>query len=163
MLGANELGGREQSGVVTQGPWMARDGYVAETSIKLDRLQSQVERLEHQGEIMKRHVSELMDNAHQAARFHSFAESLRNAREYKLDQVQRCLKDVKGRVEQIEGPRTAIANLTYKDLESVDRKLVALDGIEARVHAAERSARLAILLFAGSIAILAAAVAVRFY
>ena len=157
MLGANE-----QSGVVTTGPWMARDGFVAETSIKLDRLQAKLDRLHHEGELVKQHVAELIDNAHQANRFQALEEGLRNGREYKIDDLLRCVKDVKGRLDQIEGGRAQFNGLAYRSFEAIDKKLTELGAFQARLTALERTVKLNAALFCGSVLLVATALAARF-
>jgi chromosome segregation ATPase len=151
----------EQSGVVTTGPWAARDSFVAETAIKLDRLQAKIERLEHQGELVKHHVAELVDNAHQANRLQTFEESLRNAREYKIDELLRSAKDAKARLDQIEGSRAVFNNLTYKSFEAVDKKLGELHAFQTRLKKLESNIKLCAALFCGSLFLLATSVAVR--
>ncbi len=146
----------EQSGVVTPGPWVARDGFVADTAVRLDRLQAKLERLEHQGELVKHHMAELMDNAHQANRLQAFEESLRNSREYKIDDLLRCVKDVKGRLDQIEGGRATFNGLTYKSFEAIDKKLIELHIFQSRVETVQRSVKLAAALFCGSVLLTAA-------
>ena len=160
MLGASEVGVRDQGTVVTPGPWLARDGVVSDVAYKLDRMLARLDRLEHEGSVVKHHVTELMDNARQASRFQAFAESLRNAREFKLETLQRSLKDVKARVELIEGPKSKQSTMTFKSLEPVDEKLKELEG---RIATAERVMRVAIVMFAASAVMVAAAVATLFF
>jgi hypothetical protein len=156
------LGANEQSGVVTPGPWVARDGFVADTAVRLDRLQAKIERLEHQGELVKHHMAELMDNAHQASRLQTFEESLRNSREYKIDDLLRCVKDVKGRLDQIEGGRATFNGLTYRSFESIDKKLGELHLFQSRLETLQRSVKLAAALFCGSLLAAVAMLAMRF-
>ncbi|MBN8911787.1 MAG: hypothetical protein J0H65_06960 [Rhizobiales bacterium] len=114
------------SNVVTGGPWTARDAYIAETAVILDRLTAKIERLERQEEALVRRVAELTEHAQQVNRFQALAESLRNSRDYKLDEVFRMVKEVRGRVEAIEGPRTEFNGLTHKTFGAIDRKLAEL-------------------------------------
>lgn len=111
------------SNVVTGGPWTPRDAYIAETAVVLDRLTAKIERLERQEELLVRRVAELTEHAQQVNRFQALAESLRNSRDYKLDEVFRMVRDVRGRVEAMEGPRTEFNALTYRTFGSIDRKL----------------------------------------
>lgn len=114
------------SNVVTGGPWTARDAYIAETAVTLDRLTAKIERLERQEEALLKRVAELTEHAQQVNRFQALAESLRNSRDYKLDEVFRLVRDVRGRVEAIEGPRTEFNGLTHKTFGAIDRKLAEL-------------------------------------
>jgi hypothetical protein len=152
----------EQSGVVTPGPWVARDGFVADTAVRLDRLQAKIERLEHQGELVKHHIEELMDNAHQANRLQAFEESLRNSREYKIDDLLRSVKDVKGRLDQIEGGRSIFNGLSYKSFEAIDKKLTDLHVFQSRIETVQRNVKLAAVLFCGSLLLIAGSIAARF-
>lgn len=132
------LGAGGSGGVVTAGPWSARDSFVAETAVAFDRLAAKIERLERREEALKAQVGELLDHAHQAHRFQALAESLRNSRDYKLDEMVRLMKDMRARVEAIEGPRAEFNALTYKSFIAVDRKLGELataDAREARLSA----------------------------
>ncbi len=117
--------------VVTGGPWATRDAYIAETAVALDRLAAKLERLERREEALAKRVEELTDHAHQATRFQALAESLRNARDYKLDEVFRMVRDVRGRVDAMEGPRAAFNTLTHKTFASVDRTLAELSAERA--------------------------------
>lgn len=143
VVGVGDGSGREVSAVVTQGPWAPRDAFVAETSVRLDRVQDKIERLEAQGEVAKQHITDLMDNAQQVARFQAFAESLRNARDYKLDELLRGLKDVKARLERIEGPKAEFAGLTVKSFKDVDGRFQAIAALDRKLERAMRFAVIA--------------------
>jgi phage shock protein A len=155
---SQDVGAKSPSNVVTGGPWTPRDAYIAETAVTLDRLTAKIERLERQEEALAKRVAELTEHAQQAGRFQALAESLRNSRDYKLDEVFRLVKDVRARVEAMEGPRTEFNALTHKTFSSIDRKLAELSAGQARE--ADRAGQLQ----PGSVAIgfLAAAVAVSF-
>jgi hypothetical protein len=156
------LNASEQSGVVTTGPWLARDGFVAETAIKMDRLQAKIDRLEHQGELVRHHMAELLDSAQQTNRFQAFEESLRNSREYKIDEMLRAVKDLKARLDLIEGTRTISNHLTYKTFESVDRKLLELGAFQARMAKLERGVAIKAVALFGSLFLAAAAAVIHF-
>ncbi|WP_072395943.1 hypothetical protein [Hyphomicrobium sp. CS1GBMeth3] len=124
--------GSSGSGIVTTGPWNARDGFVAETAVAIDRLTAKLERLERREEALKGQVSDLLDHAQQAQRFQALAESLRNSRDYKVDEMLRLVKDLRARLDAVEGPRAEFGRITYKSLVDVDRKLAALAATDAR-------------------------------
>lgn len=132
MLGSQDLGARGPSGVVTAGPWIARDSYVAETAVTIDRLTAKIERLERREEALKAQVAELIEHAQQSTRLQSLAENLKNSRDFKLDEMVRLIKDVRGRLEAIEGPRAEYHALAHKSLVAVDRKLAELSSLESR-------------------------------
>lgn len=123
---SQDLGARGPGGVVTAGPWSARDSYVAETAVTLDRLSAKIERLERREEALKAQVGELLEQSQQSGRLQALAESLRNSRDYKLDEMVRLVKDVRGRLDLLEGPRPEFNALTCKSFISVDRKLAEL-------------------------------------
>ncbi len=152
----------DKSGVVKAGPWAARDSFIAETAIKLDRLQAKLDRMHSEGEIVKHNVMELMESAHQLDRLHAFEESLRNGREYKLDELVRSVKDMKTRLDVIEGSRATFGGLTYKSFEAIDKKLAELNAFQLRVRAHEKATRLNALFFFGGIFLLATTLIARF-
>lgn len=123
MLGSQELGARGPGGVVTSGPWAHRDNYIAETAVTLDRLTAKIERLERREDALKKQVAELIEQAAHASRLQALAESLRNSRDYKLDEVLRQVKDVRNRLDAMEGPRSDFNGLTYKTFAAIDRRL----------------------------------------
>ncbi len=132
MARSQDLGARGPSNVVTAGPWTARDSYIAETAVTLDRLTAKLERLERNEEALGKRVSELVEHAQQASRFQALAESLRNSRDYKLDEMVRLVKDTRARVEAMEGSRADYNGLTHKSFLAVDRKLAELSAGQAR-------------------------------
>ena len=132
VLGSQELGARSPGNVVTAGPWTARDAYIAETAVTIDRLSAKIERLERREEVLVQRVAELVEHAQQTSRFQSLAESLRNSRDYKLDEMSRLVKELRARIDAIEGPRVDFNGLTYKSFIAVDRKLTELSDVLVR-------------------------------
>lgn len=151
----------DQGGVVTAGPWTARDGYVAETSIKLDRLQAKIDRLEGQSEAVKTDVAGLLDAAQQTKRLQAFEENLRNSREYKLDELLRSVRDVKARLDQVEGPRTKFAGLTYKSFDVVDKKLNDLTALQSELESLKKFVKYGKLAFMSLLVAMAATTVVQ--
>ena len=97
MAKTHDHGAKSSGGVVTAGPWSARDSYVAETAVTIDRLTAKLERLERREDALKQQVAELQEHAQQSTRFQSLAESLRNSRDYKLDEMVRLVKELRAR------------------------------------------------------------------
>ncbi len=126
VLGSQDLGARGPSGVVTAGPWIARDSYVAETAVAIDRLTAKIERLERREEVLKAQVAELIEHAQQASRLQALAESLKNSRDFKVDEMVRMIKDLRARLDAVEGPRGEYGGITHKNLAAMDRKLAEL-------------------------------------
>jgi hypothetical protein len=160
--GVLESGGKTPNSVVTTGPWAgARDGYIAETAIAIDRLSARIERLERREVALEKQVADLLDHAHQSTRFQALAESLRNSRDYKLDEIIRMIKDLRGRMDAVEGPRAAFNGLTYKTFAAIDGKLAELSLKSAQETVAGRRVRLVGLVALVSAAGFAASAALR--
>jgi hypothetical protein len=132
VLGTQELGAKGPGGVVTAGPWIARDSYVAETAVLLDRLAAKIERLERREEALHAKVSDLFEHAQQSGRLQSLAESLRNSKDYKLDETARLMKELRARVDAIEGPRSDYALLTHRSFVAIDRKFAEFSAALAK-------------------------------
>ncbi|MDQ8698652.1 hypothetical protein [Hyphomicrobium sp. LHD-15] len=132
MLGTQELGAKGAGNVVTAGPWLARDSYVAETAVLLDRLSAKIERLERREEALHAKVADLIEHTQQSGRLQALAESLRNSRDYKLDETVRLIKELRGRIDAIEGPRSDYAVLTHRSFVAIDRKFAELAAQQAK-------------------------------
>lgn len=157
-----DSGAKTPNSVVATGPWVgARDGYIAETAIAIDRLSAKIERLERREAVLEKQVSDLLDHAHQASRFQALAESLRNSRDYKIDEIMRIVKDLRGRLDAIEGPRGEFAGLSYKTFGAIEQKLAELSSESAREAAAGRRLRVVGLIALVSLAGVAASAALK--
>ena len=87
---------------------------------------------------------------------------MRNGREYKLDELVRWVKDLKTRLDVIEGSRATFGGLTYKSFEAIDKKLAELNAFQLRVRAHENETWLNALFFFGGIFLLATTLIARF-
>jgi hypothetical protein len=145
--------------VVAQGPWLGRDGFVAETAVQFDRVQASIARLERELEKSRQLIAEMTEEAGRTRRFQSFEDTLKNSRDYKLGDLQRGLRDLKVRLDAIEGERSTFAGLTYKSFEAIDRKLTELNAMQGLVARAETSVRRSTVLFVAVAAIAFAAIA----
>jgi len=138
--------------VVTQGPWLGRDGFVAETAVQFDRVNASIARLEREAEKARQTIAEMAEEANRARRFQAFEETLKNSREYKLTELQRGFRDLKARLDAIEGEKSTFVGLTYKSFESIDKKLAELSSLQAQVERSEQNVRRnAILVFAAAV------------
>jgi hypothetical protein len=144
--------------VVAQGPWLGRDGFVAETAVQFDRVNSSIMRLERELEKSRQTIAEMVEETNRARRFQSFEDTLKNSRDYKFTDLQRGQRDLKGRLDAIEGERSIYAGLTYKSFEAIDRKLVELGQLATQVEKSERNSRRYAVLFAVSAAVAAIAI-----
>jgi septal ring factor EnvC (AmiA/AmiB activator) len=145
--------------VVTQGPWLGRDGFVAETAVQFDRLQASIARLERELEKSRQTLAEMAEEAGRARRLQSFEDTLKNSRDYKLSDLQRGVRDLKARLDAIEGEKSTFVGLTYKSFEAIDKKLGDLSAMQALVERAEKNVRRSTLLLIGVAALAFAAIA----
>ena len=139
--------GGDQVAVVTHGPWLGRDGFVAETAVRLDKVEGAIAHLEREAEKAQRAASELAEEVARVHRFESFEESLRNSREYKFKESQKAFRDLKARLDAIEGKKSTFVGLTYKSFEAIDKKLTELSALEAHVAKSNRNTRLCAVFF----------------
>jgi chromosome segregation ATPase len=137
--------------VVTQGPWLGRDGFVAETAVQFDRVNASIARLEREAEKARQTIAEMAEEANRARRFQAFEETLKNSREYKLTDLQRGFRDIKSRLDAIEGEKSTFVGLTYKSFDAIDRKLAELSSLQAQLERSEQTVRRnAMLVFAAA-------------
>jgi hypothetical protein len=145
--------------VVAQGPWLGRDGFVAETAVQFDRVQASIARLERELEKSRQLIAEMAEEAGRTRRFQSFEDTLKNSRDYKLGDLQRGLRDLKVRLDAIEGERSTFAGLTYKSFEAIDKKLTELNAMQGLIARAETSVRRSTMLLIAVAAFAFAAIA----
>jgi hypothetical protein len=148
----------ERVAVVAQGPWLGRDGFVAETAVQFDRVNATIARLEREVEKSRQTIAEMAEEANRARRFQAFEETLKNSRDYKITDLQRGFRDVKA-LDAIEGERSTFVGLTYKSFEQVDKKLAELSGLQTQVEKSEQNARRNAMLFYAAAALAVAALA----
>jgi DNA repair exonuclease SbcCD ATPase subunit len=153
----------EPSTGVLKLPKFSREGFVAETAIRLDRLQASVQRLEREAAGVKGALDELAEASDQIKRFRAFEETMRNAREYKIDELMRCTRELKSRVAQIEGDRTKLPALRYNSIERIDRKLSDLATLENALVASEYRVRLLSWVCGSTSAVLLISMAARYF
>lgn len=143
----------ERVAVVANGSWAGRDGYVAETAVQFDRVNATIARLEREVERSRQTLAEMTEEAGRGRRFQAFEENLRNSRDYKITDMQRGFRDLKSRLDAIEGERSTFVGLTYKSFCDVDRKLAELADLQTMVERAQANSRRFALLFGISAAI----------
>lgn len=147
--------------VVAQGPWLGRDGFVAETAVQFDRVQASIARLERELEKSRQLIAEMAEEAGRTRRFQSFEDTLKNSRDYKLGDLQRGMRDLKVRLDAIEGERSIFAGLTYKSFEAIDKKLTELNAMQGLIARAETSVRRSTMLLIAVAGFAFAAIAVH--
>ncbi len=132
------------------------EGFIAETAIKLDRLQALVTSLDRDTRESKKALTELTDLADRSRRTQAFEESLRNAREYKIDELVRSCRDIKSRLDHIEGNRAKFTAMPCNSFEAVNVKLAELEAAKEDVERSNRRTRIVSYAFCGCAALLAA-------
>jgi hypothetical protein len=141
------------------GKWGGREGFVAEAAVQFDRINGTMARLERELEKSRAMVAEMAEEANRTRRFQAFDETLKNSRDYKITELQRCCKDIKLRLDTIEGDKTTFLGLTFKSFEPINRKLAELGALQMQVERAEGAARRNEALFFGALAVAAIALA----
>jgi chromosome segregation ATPase len=149
--------------VVTQGPWLGRDGFVAETAVQFDRVQASIARLERDLEKTRQSLAEMAEEANRTRRFQSFEDTLKNARDNKLEILQRGVRELKARLDAIEGEKSTFVGLTYKSFEAIDKKLSELSAVQALVERVENNIRRSTILFVAVAAVAIAALAAHLF
>ena len=144
------------------GKWVGRDGFVAEAAVQFDRINGTMARLERELEKSRQAIAEMAEEANRTRRFQAFEETLKNSRDYKITELQRCCKDIKSRLDTIEGDKTTFLGLPFKSFEPINRKLAELGTLQMQVERAENAARRNEVLFFGALAVAAFALASRF-
>ena len=139
--------GNEQVAVVTQGPWLGRDGFIAETAVRFDRAEAATSRLEREAEKAQRVLEELAEEVHLMQRFESFEHSLRNSRDTKIKEMEQGFQDLRARLDVIQGKKSTFVGLNYKTFETIDKKLAELSALQVRVEKSERNMRRCVVLF----------------
>ncbi len=148
---------------IASGKWVGKEGFVAEAAVQFERIGGTIARLERELEKSRESIAEMAEEANRNKRFQAFEMSLENSRDYKITDLQRTCKDLKSRLDAIEGDRSKFAGLTYKSFEPVDRKLAELSGLGAHIDRIEFAARRNEVLFFGALAIAAFSLASRFF
>lgn len=148
--------------MISGGKWVGKEGFVAEAAVQFERIGGTIARLERELEKSRQTIAEMAEEANRNKRFQAFEVSLENSRDYKITDLQRSCKDLKTRLDAIEGDRSKFAGLTYKSFAPVDRKLAELSSLQAHIERVEFAARRNEVLFFGALAIAAISLASRF-
>jgi hypothetical protein len=102
-----------------------RDSFVAQTAVKLDQLQASVRIITRNVEQLAAKVVEMQD-ACAFARWNALEQSEKHSRDSKLQETLRCCRELKARVDRIEG-RTGGDYHAYTSFEAISRKLAELE------------------------------------
>lgn len=126
---------------VTHLPRGGRDSFLADTAVRLDRLEALTSRLQQESEQARAAVLALVESSEQAERLRSFDTSLKNARDYKMDEIVRSTRSLTDRIDRIEGRRNGATEQSLNSFEAVNKRLQELSRLEVRIEKSEVRAR----------------------
>ena len=129
---------------------IARDTFVAETSIKLDQLVTEIKSLGRELQLVKGDISEIQDEAARSRRFSEFIDREYKARASKLDELSRRFEYLKSRFDAIDGNSKGDYQ-AFRDFESVSRRLTELGALERAFRDVCTRLKLSAALFLASI------------
>ncbi len=129
----------------------ARDTFVASTAVKLEHLQAIVVRLEREAEETKALVSDLAETVEQNHRFYTFQQNEKRMKELRVDELLRCCKEIKARIDRIEGRDQPVVNFRETTFEAVNKRLSELAQNQTRLERASLAVRRNALLLLGGI------------
>jgi hypothetical protein len=134
-----------------------RDSFIAETAIKIDRLQETDRQLVSDvGELVIK-VAALQEACALEDRWYGFHQAEKRSSESKLDEMARCCRDLKARLDRIEA-RTGGSYHAYNTFEAVSHKLAELERSREEAQRIGRNAAFRAWLFCGTLLAAAAIV-----
>lgn len=131
--------------------------------MQFDRVNASIARLERELEKSRQTIAEMVEEASRTRRFRTFEETLKNSRDYKITDLQRGLRDVKGRLDAIEGEKSDFVGLTYKSFAPIDKKLAELSSLQAKFEESEKNVHRNAMLFAGAAVLAVVAIAAHLF
>lgn len=149
-------------GISASVPLIARDSFVAETAGKLEQLQATVRLLSRDLGQLAGKVGELKDVADQEHRWHAYRQGEKRSKEAKLDEVVRSCRDLKARLDKIEG-RNGGNYHAYNSFEAVSRKLAELEEFKAETQRVEHNMTLRAWAFCGALSLAVSIIALSGY
>ncbi len=134
-----------------------RDTFVASTAVKLEHLQSAIARLERGADEARMLISNLAETVEQNHRFYTFQQNEKRLKELRVDELLRCVKDVKARLDRIEGADLPAVDFSKTTFDAVNHRIGEIARKQARIEDALMIARRgALFLLGGGFAVLAA-------
>ncbi len=119
-------------------PLIARDSFVAETASKVEQLQATLRLVSRDMGQLAGKVAELQQAAEQDQRWQAFQQNDKRCKEAKLDELLRGCRDLKARLDRIEG-RSGGDFHAYNSFEAVSRKLGEFEGFRETAQRIERT------------------------
>lgn len=128
-----------------------RDTFVASTAVKLEHLQAVIARLEREADEARALISNLAETVEQNHRFYTFQQNEKRLKELRVDELLRCVKDVKARVDRIEGADLPVVDFSKTTFEAVNHRIGEIARKQARVEDALLGARRYAIIFLGGV------------
>jgi hypothetical protein len=131
-------------------PLISRDAFVTDMVIKLDQMQIEIKALARDFEATKRTVGEIREDTDRNYRFSAFQDGEQRARNTKYEEMVRRFKDLKTRLDAIDGKRSGDYQ-SFESLESVSKRLTELGSLQRQFRDVERKLKYSAGLFCGSV------------
>jgi hypothetical protein len=152
-----ELHDRKVSAAQSLEAGSERDNFIAETAIKIDRLQETNRLLVSDVAELVVEVTSLQEACALEDRWYGFHQAEKRVGESKLDEMARCWRDLKARLDKIE-TRAAGNYHAYQNFAEVSRKLGELEHSREEAKQIGRKAVFRAWLFCGMLLAAAAIV-----
>ncbi len=131
-----------------------RDRFVANTSIKIEQLQSTVARLEREMQVLNAALAELREMREQQQRLSMFQQGEARVRERKLEELVRAVREHKARLDKIENPDGSGDYHHFNTFAAVSRQLAQIPALKEEFTRVVRNARVDAWLFCATWALL---------
>jgi hypothetical protein len=129
---------------------LARDAFVAETSIKLDQLAGEIKAVARELQLVKSDIAELKEEGSRSYRFSEFLDREHKSRAAKLDDIVRKFEYLKSRFDTIDGNSKGDYH-AFRNFEAVSRRLTELGDLERAFRDTAWKLKLSAGLFVGSV------------
>jgi len=129
---------------------IARDAFVSEMAVKVDRALIEIASLGRELQLVKSDFAELKDEGSRSYRFSEFLEREHRARSSKLDELSRRFDFMKDRLDAIDGNSKGDYE-AFRNFEAVSRRLTELGKLEREFRQVSWKLKLSVALFAASV------------
>jgi hypothetical protein len=137
----------------------ARDGFVAETALKMDQLQASIRILTRDFGRLSDKVAELQETAAREDRGYAYQQAEKRSRDTKLEEMVRSFRDLKARLDRMEA-RSGGNYHAYNSFEAVSRKLAEIERAQEQAKPSRRGDTLRACLLAGAVIAAAAIIGI---
>lgn len=129
---------------------IARDAFVAETALKIEQLHAMLRLVMRDVSQLGTKVAELQEVTAQDNRAYVYQQSEKRSRDSKLDEMVRCFRDLKARLDRMEA-RSGGDYHAYNTFEAVSRKLAEIEKAQEKEQHSRRGDTLRACLLAAAI------------